>query len=137
MARSTTGNLDATVIARVLIALIDGGGSIKLVERTPNISVPAPPAAVRALSRVLNSLACDSEDATAFVLRQLVNTSEAARLSKYPEADILARIERGELGGLRADRTWFILQDRVRSLEALAAADKFFAGLGYRRGDTR
>jgi hypothetical protein len=121
---------NSTLIARVLVALVEGGSRITLAERTPSLSVLAPPTAVRALSRALNSL-ISTDAAIDLMLQQLVTISEAAWQSKSSEADILVRIERGELGGLCVGGTWFISRDRVRSLEVLAASETWFRDHGY------
>jgi len=129
MAPSRTRDPDALVVARFVVAAIDGGSRITLRERIAISSVVAPSDMVRALSRAFNSLVTDSE-AIDHILQHSLTVPEAARLSGYSEADILARIERGGIGGLCVDGVWLV--SRAQKLAGLTEAEKFFKSRGYK-----
>jgi hypothetical protein len=131
MAPSRARDPDALVVARFVVAAIDAGSQITLRERTAISSVVAPSDMVRALSRALNSLVTDSE-AIDHILQHAVTIPEAARLSGYSESDILARIERGEIGGLCIDGVWLVSRSCAQKPAGLTEAEKYFKSLGYK-----
>jgi hypothetical protein len=130
MARLVSREPDALVIARFLVAAIDAGSKITLREREQDFWIGTPPNEVRALTRTFNSLVADSAPIN-FLLQHLVTVPEAARLSGYAEADIISRIERGELGGLYTGGAWLVSRSELQLLTILAESERFMKQPGF------
>jgi hypothetical protein len=132
MSRSTTRDPDYMVVARFIVSVIDSGGKITLREKVPDLSLVRPPDTIRALHRALNSLILPDGRAIDFILQHAITVPEAGRVSDCSEADILSRIERGDLGGLFIDGVWLVSRRRADELAGLAEAEKWFKAHGYK-----
>jgi hypothetical protein len=127
MPRPASQHPDAPqLIARFLVAAIEGGSKITLRERMPVLSFAAPYDIIGTLTRAFNALVIDSDDAIKLILHQVVTVAQAAVLSGYTETDILSRIERGELGGLCVDGVWLLARSGADELARSADTEKWF-----------
>ena len=145
MPRPATRDHDARIIARFVIAALDSGSRIILRERPPNPWAAASPSPVYRLpmgflplARTLNSLAGGTfgdgspGGAIDLILEQTLTIPAACVLLGRPATEIMALVDRGELGGLCINGDWFLSRSGVGGLVVIADAEKWFREHGLR-----